>query len=100
MSIFIYVSEIPRVHKVAVSEHSSSSEGSHNSSVKDCSGSRLKQGVRRAFSERKKAPHSIEQGALKSGNLATTYSPGPVGQVPSAPRGLTAVFGMGTGVAL
>jgi len=31
-------------------------------------------------------------------NPAATYSPGPVGQVPSAMQGLTAVFGMGTGV--
>ena len=33
-------------------------------------------------------------------NPAATYSPGPGGQVPSATRGLTSVFGMGTGVTL
>ncbi len=31
-------------------------------------------------------------------NPAATYSPGPVGQVPSAMRGLTSVFGKGTGM--
>ena len=35
---------------------------------------------------------------LKNLILATTYSPGPEGRVPSALKGLTAVFGMGTGV--
>ena len=39
--------------------------------------------------------------SLKGGvNPATPYSPGPEGQVPSAKRGLTSVFGMGTGVTL
>lgn len=33
-------------------------------------------------------------------NPAATYSPGPVGQVPSAIGGLTSVFGMGTGMTL
>ena len=33
-------------------------------------------------------------------NPAAPYSPGPGGQVPSAKGGLTAVFGMGTGMTL
>ena len=44
----------------------------------------------------KKAPSEVY---LVGGvNPAATYSPGPVGQVPSAMRGLTSVFGKGTGM--
>ena len=44
----------------------------------------------------KKAPGEVY---LVGGvNPAATYSPGPVGQVPSAMRGLTSVFGKGTGM--
>ena len=49
-------------------------------------------------SGKRKAPLEV---FLKGGaNPATPYSPGPGGQVPSANRGLTSVFGMGTGVTL
>ena len=46
--------------------------------------------------KKKEAPRSVS--APGGVNPAATYSPGPGGQVPSARRGLTAVFGMGTGV--
>ena len=43
-----------------------------------------------------KRPPAYWAGGLE--NPAATYSPGPVGQVPSAMRGLTSVFGKGTGM--
>ena len=46
--------------------------------------------------KQKKAPASFLTGAKK--NLATTYSPILLRIVPSATRGLTAEFGMGSGV--
>ena len=59
----------------------------HKKSPRDCRG-RYK----------KKAPHEVY---LMGGvNPAAPYSPGPGGQVPSAKGGLTAVFGMGTGMTL
>lgn len=49
------------------------------------------------FVENKEAPpHRLVRGRVAP---AATYSPGPVGRVPSAASGLTSVFGMGTGVA-
>ncbi len=44
----------------------------------------------------KKAPLAVY--GKRGVNPAATYSPGPVGQVPSAMRGLTSVFGKGTGM--
>ena len=45
---------------------------------------------------KRKGPSSVKlKGPV---NPAATYSPGPVGQVPSAMRGLTSVFGKGTGM--
>ena len=44
----------------------------------------------------KKEPLAFK--ARGSVNPAATYSPGPVGQVPSAMKGLTSVFGKGTGM--
>ena len=44
----------------------------------------------------KKAPREVY--LVGGANPAATYSPGPVGQVPSAMRGLTSVFGKGTGM--
>ena len=45
-----------------------------------------------------KRPPAVLAGGLE--NPAATYSPGSEDQVPSAMRGLTSVFGMGTGVTL
>ena len=50
--------------------------------------------------QRQKPPAYCRGLLQKEGNLAATYSPGSVDQVPLAQGGLTAVFGMGTGVAL
>ena len=54
--------------------------------------------VQRENGAKEKPPWSVSaQGGV---NPAAPYSPGPGGQVPSAKGGLTAVFGMGTGVTL
>ena len=52
--------------------------------------------IRAERSVKTKRPPALWAGGLE--NPAATYSPGPVGQVPSAMRGLTSVFGKGTGM--
>ena len=54
---------------------------------------RERNGVERVY---KIAPLAVY--SKRGVNPAATYSPGPVGQVPSAMRGLTSVFGKGTGM--